>query len=124
MTAEQCDVCKYSSWVSGYPDGQNMFTCDCNDPKLPFNMEEDTFCPCFELDDSKKIDDYGDSYCPYCGCHLDVIEDVYSSIGQDGYSFFEDDLECENCGRRFHREYSQHIVIDDCEIKEIKEEKE
>ncbi len=46
-----CDRCKYADRVTGYPDGEDMFTCSCPEEKkhlIPFDMEEDTDCPVFE----------------------------------------------------------------------------
>ena len=43
-----CDRCKYASSIGGYPDGEDMFVCACEDPRVPFNMGEDSDCPCFE----------------------------------------------------------------------------
>ena len=48
MTDEQCYKCKYAGSVKFY-DGDDMFACAKDgDPNMPFNMTEDTFCPCFE----------------------------------------------------------------------------
>ena len=44
-----CDRCKHAGSVGGYPDGQDMFVCESDDPRVPFDMEEDTVCPVFEL---------------------------------------------------------------------------
>ena len=122
MTNDQCEHCKYASWVSGYPDGQDMFTCDCEDPKLPFDMDDDTFCPCFILDEEYKMTDYGDSFCPYCGGCLATEKITYSNIGQDGYNYFEENMICDSCGKRYHRECDTHIVVDRVELTEIKED--
>lgn len=44
-----CDHCKYASAVGGFPDGEDMFVCDKqDDPRIPFDMDEDTVCPLFE----------------------------------------------------------------------------
>ena len=49
MTDEQCLRCRFASGIGGFPDGQDMFTCDkLADSKMPFTMESDTPCPCFE----------------------------------------------------------------------------
>ena len=44
-----CDRCRHAGTVRGFPDGQDMFVCDMEgDPRLPFDMEEDTeVCSCF-----------------------------------------------------------------------------
>lgn len=122
MTDDQCEHCKYASWVSGYPDGQDMFACDCYNPEMPFDMEEDTFCPCFVLSKDYEMDDYGDSYCPHCGNLLLNKKYTYSDWGQDGCNHFEEDMVCEGCNRRYHRECDTHIVVDRVELTEIKED--
>ena len=43
-----CDTCKWAGRVTGFPDGEDMFVCDCKDPRVPFTMEEDSDCPCYE----------------------------------------------------------------------------
>ena len=49
MTDEQCGNCRFRSAVGGFPDGEDMFCCDMEtDPRMPFDMEHDTECPCFE----------------------------------------------------------------------------
>ena len=56
MTTEQCENCRFAGLI-WYPDG-DMFCCDKdNDPRMPFNMEADTFCPCFEPLDDFEIQD-------------------------------------------------------------------
>ena len=47
----RCDNCKWADLIGGFPDGQPMFDCACKDPRVPFDMEEDTDCPCFEVRD-------------------------------------------------------------------------
>ena len=54
MTDEQCYKCKYADSVKFY-DGGDMFTCaKDSDPNMPFNMTEDTFCPCFEREEEEE----------------------------------------------------------------------
>lgn len=54
MTEEQCSKCKYAGSVKFY-DGGDMFTCDMDsDPNMPFDMNEDTFCPCFETEEEEE----------------------------------------------------------------------
>lgn len=49
MTDDQCFRCKYRSAIGGFPNGEDMFVCGKEgDPRMPFDMEADTFCPCFE----------------------------------------------------------------------------
>ena len=44
-----CDTCRYADRVTGYPDGEDMFVCGrSGDPRVPFDMEEDTVCPCYK----------------------------------------------------------------------------
>ena len=44
-----CDHCKHASAVGGFPDGMDMFVCDCEqDPRIPFDMDEGVICPLFE----------------------------------------------------------------------------
>lgn len=42
-----CDTCIHADSIGGYPDGEDMFTCNCKDPRVPFDMEENTICPCY-----------------------------------------------------------------------------
>ena len=42
-----CDDCIYAGRVDGFPDG-DMFVCECDDPRVPFDMDEDTVCPCYK----------------------------------------------------------------------------
>lgn len=52
MTEEQCNTCKYADGVH-YDDG-DMFCCAKDkDPNMPFDMDENTYCPCFEKDDGR-----------------------------------------------------------------------
>ena len=53
MTKEQCEVCKYAPPYGTYStcsgDDLPVWTCDkIDDPRMPFDMEDDTDCPCFE----------------------------------------------------------------------------
>lgn len=42
-----CDTCRHAGSVY-YPDG-DMFVCAMDsDPRVPFDMDEDTDCPCYE----------------------------------------------------------------------------
>lgn len=43
-----CDKCVWAGSVGGYPDGQDMFVCECPSDRVPFDMDEDSDCPCFE----------------------------------------------------------------------------
>ena len=53
MTDEQCYKCKYADSVKFY-EGY-MFCCaKDDDPNMPFNMTEDTFCPCFEREEEEE----------------------------------------------------------------------
>lgn len=127
MTAEQCDVCKFAPPAGSYStcSGDDLPVWDCgmlSDPRMPDTMEDDTLCPCFVMDDRYKVDIYGDSYCPYCGGNLIEDKNIESYMGQDGVGYFEDELVCEICNRRYHREYSTHVEIDDVELTEMKEE--
>ena len=93
---------------------------DCgmlSDPRMPDTMEDDTPCPCFILDDRYKVDIYGDSYCPHCGCELFVIKNMDNDIGQDGYNYFEDIMECETCGKKYYRTYATRAEIDFVELR-------
>lgn len=127
MTNEQCARCKYAPAPGTYStcSGDDLPVWSCgktDDPRMPFDMEDDTFCPCFELDEKYRIDDYGDSYCPSCGGYLKTIETIVMDLGQDGYDYFETNMKCEICGKKFLRKCSRHVVIDDIEVTEIKEE--
>lgn len=58
MTDEQCLNCKYAPPYGSYStctgDDLPVWSCDMiDDPRMPFDMERDTDCPCFE----KKEDD-------------------------------------------------------------------
>ena len=47
MTADQCNACRYAAYIR-FDDG-DMFTCEkLGEPEMPFDMDENTFCPCFE----------------------------------------------------------------------------
>lgn len=54
MTTEECNRCKYAprggvSTCGG--DDLPVWTCDkIDDPRMPFDMKDDTPCPCFEPD--------------------------------------------------------------------------
>lgn len=127
MTAEQCARCKYAPAPGTYStctgDDFPVWSCDMiNDPRMPDTMEDDTPCPCYEMDECYKVDDYGYSYCPICGGYLEILDNLDQSIGQDGVNYFEDILQCESCNRKFHREYETHVVIDYVELEEVKEE--
>ena len=50
MTEEQCKACRYADRVS-YVDGDMWCCAKDDDPSMPFDMDENTFCPCFEKDD-------------------------------------------------------------------------
>ncbi len=42
-----CDDCVHAGRVTGFPDG-DMFVCECeHDPRVPFNMDENTNCPLY-----------------------------------------------------------------------------
>lgn len=43
-----CDDCIHAGRVSGFPDGEDMFVCDCRDPRVSFDMDENTVCPCYK----------------------------------------------------------------------------
>lgn len=44
----KCDDCIHADNVGGFPDGQDMFVCECgHDPRVPFNMDENTNCPLY-----------------------------------------------------------------------------
>ena len=43
-----CDNCIHAGRVGGFPDGEDMFVYDCRDPRVPFDMDEDTVCPCYK----------------------------------------------------------------------------
>lgn len=46
-----CDDCIHAGCVGGFPDG-DMFVCDCEgDPRVPFNMDENTNCPLYRKND-------------------------------------------------------------------------
>ena len=52
MTEDQCNACRYADYIA-YDDG-DMFCCTKDDdPSMPFYMDENTFCPCFEKDDGR-----------------------------------------------------------------------
>lgn len=43
-----CDDCVHADRVGGFPDG-DMFVCDCEgDPRVPFDMDENTNCPLYK----------------------------------------------------------------------------
>ena len=42
-----CDDCIHAGRVTGFPDG-DMFVCECDDPRVPFDMDENTVCPCYK----------------------------------------------------------------------------
>lgn len=42
-----CDDCIHAGRVGGFPDGEDMFVCNCRDPRVPFDMDEGTVCPCY-----------------------------------------------------------------------------
>ena len=44
-----CDTCRYADRIYGYPEGDTMFCCGrADDPRVPFDMEEDTICPVWQ----------------------------------------------------------------------------
>ena len=54
MTEEQCNTCRYAGLVKSY-EGDDVFCCaKDDDPNMPFNMTEDTFCPCFEREEEEE----------------------------------------------------------------------
>ena len=47
MTEDQCNTCRYAGHV--FFDDGDMFCCEKDDdPDMPFDMDENTYCPCFE----------------------------------------------------------------------------
>lgn len=53
MTDEQCSKCKFAPPAGSFStcsgDDLPVWSCDkTDDPRMPFNMEYDTDCPCFE----------------------------------------------------------------------------
>ncbi len=53
MTEDQCNACRYADYIA-FDDG-DMFCCaKDDDPNMPFNMTEDTFCPCFEREEEEE----------------------------------------------------------------------
>ena len=52
MTEDQCNACRHADYIA-FDDG-DMFCCaKDDDPRIPFDMDENTFCPCFEKDESE-----------------------------------------------------------------------
>ena len=53
MTSEQCNKCRYAPPFGTYStcsgDDLPVWTCDMmDDPRMPFDMEDDTDCPCYK----------------------------------------------------------------------------
>ena len=47
MTEDQCNTCRYAGYIA-FDDGDMFYCAKDDDPNMPFDMDENTYCPCFE----------------------------------------------------------------------------
>ena len=52
MTEDQCNACRHAGYIA-FVDGDMWCCAKDDDPSMPFYMDENTFCPCFEKDDGR-----------------------------------------------------------------------
>ena len=126
MTSEQCNRCKFAPAPGSYSTctGDDLPVWSCgkeDDPRMPFDMDDDTNCPCFEPADKE---DGGHYTCRKCGGYLDTDITIDEEFGYDGNLYVEEEVYCIDCGMRYTRSVVYELMVVHEELDPINDDEE
>jgi len=106
MTTEQCNRCRFAPTPGSYStcsgDDLPVWSCDkIDDPEMPFDMDEDTVCPCFKPREEQHVIE--DEVCIFCGadtCVIDIGVDDREWIDENTVELWQN-YHCTKCGKDF-----------------------
>jgi hypothetical protein len=75
---------------------------------MPFDMDDDTNCPCFDPRD--KGED-GHLTCRKCGGYLDTDITIDEETGYDGNLYVREEVYCPDCGMRYIRSSVYELMV-------------